>query len=693
MEKEFRDKVLRFGLITLVICILLEIFVFNYKSFTLLGGKYNQRTIPVSEAQVTGASESNGVYTASGNEIAVKFPVNDYVKTIKFNMASADGGKEQTDVSIAYTESAHRDSDRYSNKKMNIVKSMPETKYATCSFTGETYTITMKIESEANQRYTITGLTINEKIPFKFSFIRVFMIFIIMVLGYVFAKYPGLDGRMNLKKKSQKAVVIFAVVVSALTLTFIAKMYTDDLFKTEEVVTNQINQELVDAFEKGQVSLLDPVPQALLDVDNPYDWTQRTTMGESYKWDHLLYNGKYYSYYGITTVLTLFMPYHKITGKYFSTALATYIYSMIALIFIALIYISVVKNWFKKIPFRMTIMGLFTTLIISGVTLNVVRPKFYELASASGLCFTAIGMFFIINSGIFQKKKIKKSFLFLSALFMGLAVLARVTAVFWCFACVIWILYGLIQNNKQNGKNAIEIIKYVLAAGVPYVVFGLIQMWYNYARFGSVFDFGIQYSLTINDFTQAKSTIELVMVAVVNTLLVIPTINSTFPFIHGNYDSMQLNGYYFVDTPCTMGLIARGLSILSVLYAPKLAKNFDKKEKIKLALTWLIPGIIFPLIMVSMTWENGYSIRYGCDYAWQFMMAGLAVMFYVCGNMKNEQLKKWIYRVFVLCTIWAVISTIAASIAVTPESTLTYYDNEKGMRIYCHLRNLIMFWN
>lgn len=61
---------------------------------------------------------------------------------------------------------------------------------------------------------------------------------------------------------------------------------------------------------------------------------------------------------------------------------------------------------------------------------------------------------------------------------MGLAVLARVTAVFWCFACVIWILYGLIQNNKQNGKNAIEIIKYVLAAGVPYVVFGLIQMWY-----------------------------------------------------------------------------------------------------------------------------------------------------------------------------------------------------------------------
>lgn len=29
-------------------------------------------------------------------------------------------------------------------------------------------------------------------------------------------------------------------------------------------------------------------------------------------------------------------------------------------------------------------------------------------------------------------------------------------------------------------------------------------MIYNYARFGSVFDFGIQYSLTINDFTAAQ---------------------------------------------------------------------------------------------------------------------------------------------------------------------------------------------
>ena len=70
MEKEFRDKVLRFGLITLVICILLEIFVFNYKSFTLLGGKYNQRTIPVSNRDrslpaLPPAKASSGTWSAA----------------------------------------------------------------------------------------------------------------------------------------------------------------------------------------------------------------------------------------------------------------------------------------------------------------------------------------------------------------------------------------------------------------------------------------------------------------------------------------------------------------------------------------------------------------------------------------------------------------------------------------------------
>ena len=78
-----------------------------------------------------------------------------------------------------------------------------------------------------------------------------------------------------------------------------------------------MNKELVDAFEAGQVSLLETPSQDMLNLENPYDLSERSAAGVSYPWDHLFFDGKYYSYYGIGTVLTLFLPYHMITGKYF----------------------------------------------------------------------------------------------------------------------------------------------------------------------------------------------------------------------------------------------------------------------------------------------------------------------------------------------------------------------------------------
>ena len=42
----------------------------------------------------------------------------------------------------------------------------------------------------------------------------------------------------------------------------------------------------------------------------------------NYSWDHVYFDGKYYSYYGIAPVVLLFLPYHKLTGYYFPDSLA-----------------------------------------------------------------------------------------------------------------------------------------------------------------------------------------------------------------------------------------------------------------------------------------------------------------------------------------------------------------------------------
>ena len=129
-----------------------------------------------------------------------------------------------------------------------------------------------------------------------------------------------------------------AFVLCALALTMLyqyeasGKLFSS--FKNPSV--NQISKELVDAFRAGQVSLLDTPSEELLSMENPYDWSARSALGVSAKWDHLLFEGKYYSYYGLAPVLILFLPYNLLTGLYFPTPEAVLLFGVIGIIFLTL---------------------------------------------------------------------------------------------------------------------------------------------------------------------------------------------------------------------------------------------------------------------------------------------------------------------------------------------------------------------
>ena len=111
----------------------------------------------------------------------------------------------------------------------------------------------------------------------------------------------------------------------------------------------------------------------MLNLENPYDLSERSAAGVSYPWDHLFFDGKYYSYYGIGTVLTLFLPYHMITGKYFPSLWATFIYSIIGIIFLSLAYCAFMKRLFPKIPNRTAVSGLVIVQASSFVVLYYYR--------------------------------------------------------------------------------------------------------------------------------------------------------------------------------------------------------------------------------------------------------------------------------------------------------------------------------
>lgn len=698
MNSTFTNKLKKFCFISFAIILIAELFLFNYKAFLINpfnSSEYQQLSFAIDDADIEGLSSlGNTKYEVTEDDPTLIFTMDKPVETMYFDVvALTDDGKLSpaeliTNISYA-TESYNKL--RSSSKAFTIVEAVPSSKYVTCSYFGNVKQIQLKLNVDEGATLQIRNFSVNKKIPMNFSFVRVLFLFVLSCLIFVFLKYPSFKEPTDMRKRSHAHSVYFTITAFLLLIFFTYNMYIGEYDWWGHKSGNQMTQELVDAFSKGQVSLLDEVPAELLELENPYDWSERQAAGIKYKWDHLLFEGKYYSYYGIAPVITLFLPYHLITGYYFPSSLACLMYSMVAALFLCLCYMSIIKNWFSKTPLRLTILGLIATMFSSCVIINVYATQFYEIAQSSALCFLLIGFYFMLNSNIFMNKKIRLPYLFLSSLFVSLAVLSRATSAVYAFVMVFWIIYGYLQYMKDNSGNKKAALKYIAMSISPYVVFGLIQMTYNYLRFGNPFDFGIQYTLTIYDYLNIDMHLGIVMISIVNFLFSVPIINTKFPFIHANMDYLGINGYYFVATRPVFGVIPSVLPTLALLYAPKLAKNFNLKDKLKLFLIWFLPGIVFPVILVAMTWQYGYAMRYNADFGWQMCLAALVVIFYVYNRLDNELIKKWLFRVFFAATTWCVLCYMASIFSKNPLDAVA--DNIDGALIYYKIRSLVYFWS
>ena len=91
--------------------------------------------------------------------------------------------------------------------------------------------------------------------------------------------------------------------------------------------------------------------------------------------------------------------------------------------------------------------------------------------------------------------------IFIGSLCLALAVGCRPQFAMASFLSVFIFKDVVIKKIKFDyikGRDILSLIAFIL----PYVVIGSMLMYYNYARFGSVTDFGAMYNLTTNDMTK-----------------------------------------------------------------------------------------------------------------------------------------------------------------------------------------------
>ncbi len=274
--------------------------------------------------------------------------------------------------------------------------------------------------------------------------------------------------------------VISAVLVIFIYFWFItgAKWAWTEYSSTYDMLAN--------AFLRGSISLLEKPSQALMNLENPYDYINRG--GVDYIWDATYYNGKYYLYWG-------FVP--AIFAAGFKMLHATRIEDQ-QLVFFFLAGLTVVLSatfhslrgrFFSKSPAWTAGFFSLSALLSLPLIWIVNRAMVYEAAIASGQFFLLLGLYSAIRSMTSPRRS---TWLFLAGVAWGAAVNSRVNyalAVFW-FVLMIT-AFSLIRLKKPSAW-----FQPLFSLFLPLVLSAAVFGGYNFARFGSILETGHRYQLT-----------------------------------------------------------------------------------------------------------------------------------------------------------------------------------------------------
>lgn len=684
MDRENRKFLKKLSICIVVLFVIVtsvNLCVMNFTPINRLLGGYEEQKLDLSRADGANITyNDDGTITLGEGYAELEFTgIDARVGSIGFDIDFGDskkGGKVCADFADA-TSSYYRKN----LTRLTIGKNLDNV--MVCNFSGDVSRLRFEISLDDYHSATLKGITLNQSISpmhiaeivgLWFLVALGLTILIYMIANPVGARKKFSENRVGCARVAAFITAAAMVFTVCLTVTNVMKGWSTTHYSFTSQEGNQISKELVDAFEHHQVNLLEEPSEDLLKLDNPYEYVKRDAEVGSgnFLWDHCFYNGKYYSYYGIGPVLALFLPYHLITGYYFPSGWATLMFSLIGILFLTKIYLAVIEKKFRDLPTNTVTAGLITLQLSSGIMFSAARPLFYELAIASGFMCVAIGAYLLMTSNILWDGKISYVRLGFASFFLGYAVLCRPTLAVYCIAALFFFAGGLKKalDGLEKRQKTRTFFKYAAVALVPLGIIALGQMTYNYLRFDNPLDFGIQYSLTINDFTHAEFHWKYVLINMYAYLFNMPHFTPRkFTYLASSAERFGINGYTFFDDAgknlVSVGIIYRALPIFAYLFSGKALKRVEKKKRILPALLIGVTCVLMPLVIIFSSWESGYAVRYNADFSWQMVIGALVVAFTLYKSIKSESTKKLVDLIFTFSTVVCVYVNIAQLIAFT----------------------------
>ena len=302
-------------------------------------------------------------------------------------------------------------------------------------------------------------------------------------------KHQPSDQPNTIKASLQYTLIVLCGILVLLVYFWFIK--TSPWSGTSELDTNNYYNLLAKGFDSGQLSLPNKVNSALLTLHDPYDFNSRKNI--PYLWDVSLYNGKYYLYWGPAPALIVAfikLIYPGVIGD----QIITFAFLVGSLILSILILISLWHDFFTSLPIWAVLISILVAGLVIPIPWLLHRANAYEAAITSGQFFLIGGAYWVYLA--LTRSPVSKLYLILAGIFWALSFGSRATLAFPIAFLLCLTGIGIVRIYSFNRKEFAQIILTLAAIGVPVVLGIMAYGWYNWARFGSVFEFGLRYQLT-----------------------------------------------------------------------------------------------------------------------------------------------------------------------------------------------------
>ncbi len=661
--------------------VLIELFLSNFVWLSFVGGKTDVTDyVPQSFTEKRITNEINS-FAVDG----VDFPLH----SVSYTVRNADPEAPDALLTAAYYISDENSTSSAALAQRERIASGPSERRVTSyvSSYGNAKYIDITFE-DVKSELIVTDVVINPKYTASFNVLRFAAVFTAMVLAYILKKNKALKNAINGLTYTQAGIISASVAVAAACIVWIMNASGENgnciAYPLEYGVDSYspyIQQ--FDAFMKGQLHLDVQPSLELLALENPYSPGER--YGLSFLYDRAFFGGKYYSYFGIAPILTVYIPYYFLTGFLPADSTVSGIFSVVTAIFLPLAVVEWARMRKNAKPWLAAVCAAGAYFASAVLLIQRGRAPFYYLASIAGMAFVSAFLFFAIMAISHRKKALRIVFFAIAGVSYALAFMSRINSVLpVTFAIIAFIVIYFIRSAKD--KNLSRFFGEMAALGSPVAAALVFSMWYNNARFGNPLQFGAAYQLTVADTSYYEFYAGGIIPVIFHYFLQPFKTADMFPFIQLEY--FRLAGYgrsLYIDS--NFGIFAVPF-MLSLLLSPCIfkSKTTSRNGKIMLGVTLLS----FAVTAFADMCMGGVIFRYTADLTLFAAFVSAAVLFESCSLAREK------YGADFACTARkAAVMLVAATVAVTGAVAVSINGNLSSYSPDLHLalRDFFVFWS